>query len=315
MAIPPEILIITGPTACGKSALALSIAQKRAEQNKNTVIINADSQQVYHEIRILSARPTQEEEQCAPHRLYGFIGVKEDFSAGKWLKYTKMEIDWALSMGFLPIIVGGTGLYLKTLLNGIAQIPDIPPEVRLQAANDYDAMGKEAFSERLRAVDPAFFERLKVTDRQRLTRAYEVWLGSGKCLSWWQSQGVKPPYPSEYFTYYQMELPREELYRRCNMRFDSMMEQSALEEVRQLLLMGMSVDAPSMKSVGIKELSAYIKNEITLEQALASAKQATRNYAKRQLTWLRHQNHLETSVKAALTIDSATKAAEILTYF
>lgn len=249
----------------------------------------------------------------APHRLYGFIGVKEDFSAGKWLKYAKMEIDWALSQSFLPIIVGGTGLYLKTLLNGIAEIPDIPIEVRIQATNDYDAMGKEAFSERLCAVDPAFFERLKVVDRQRLIRAYSVWLGSGKSLSWWQSQGVKPSYPADYFTYYQMELPREELYRRCDARFDAMIGQGAIEEVQQLLLSGTPLEAPSMKSVGIKELSAYLKKEIPLEQAITSAKQATRNYAKRQLTWLRNQTVTENSVKRAIILDNDAKIADLLT--
>jgi tRNA dimethylallyltransferase len=308
----PEILIITGPTACGKSSLALSIAQKRAEQNKNSVIINADSQQVYHELQILSARPSLEEENLVPHRLYGFIPVSESFSVGKWLKFVRMEIDWALSQGFLPIIVGGTGLYIKALLEGLAEIPEIPDAVRDQASNDYDAMGKEAFSERLRAVDPAFFERLKVVDRQRLIRAYSVWLGSGKSLSWWQSKGEQPAYPPEYFTYYQMELPREELYRRCNARFDIMMEQGALEEVRELLLMGIPPDAPSMKSVGIKELSAYLKKEISIDNAIDAAKQATRNYAKRQLTWLRNQTSLKTSVKNAVIINSEAIIAEIL---
>ncbi len=310
MAITPEILVITGPTASGKSGLAFSIAQKRAEQNRNSVIINADSQQVYQELRVITARPTEAEEQAAAHKLYGFVSVTEPFSAGKWLKYARMEIDWALSQSVLPIVVGGTGLYIKSLISGIADIPEIPHEVRLQANNDYDQMGKDAFSERLRHVDPAFFERLKVYDRQRLVRAYEVWLGSGKSLSWWQAQEAKPAYSSDYFKHYQMDIPRELLYKRCDERFVQMLDHGALNEIKHLLSMNIPIDNPAMKSVGIKELGAYLRQEITLEAAIQAAQQATRNYAKRQLTWFRHQcppNH-------RIDIDNAAEIARILTH-
>ncbi|MDE3061097.1 MAG: tRNA (adenosine(37)-N6)-dimethylallyltransferase MiaA, partial [Pseudomonadota bacterium] len=143
------MLIIAGPTASGKSALALELAEK-----SGGVIINADSQQLYHELPILTARPTPEEEARAPHRLYGILPASEGCSAGKWLTLARMEIDWARSRGVTPIVVGGTGLYLKALMQGIADMPDIPPEVRAQAISDYDAMGKEAFAARLREVDP-----------------------------------------------------------------------------------------------------------------------------------------------------------------
>ena len=146
-----------------------------------------------------------------------------------------MEIDWALAQGALPIITGGTGLYLKALLQGIADIPTIDPMIRAQSAADYEQMGKEAFAARLREVDPGFFERLKVYDKQRLIRAYEVWLGSGRPLSWWQQQAAEPPYPAEHFSVYQIDIPREELYRRCDERFAAMIEQGAVEEVRNLL--------------------------------------------------------------------------------
>jgi tRNA dimethylallyltransferase len=311
MVAASEILIITGPTACGKSHLALSIAQKRAGQNKNSVIINADSQQVYREIRILSARPTPEEEAQAPHRLYGFISVRDAFSVGHWLKYARMEIDWALAQGALPIVVGGTGMYIKVLMQGIADIPDIPDAVRRQAENDYDAMGKDAFCERLKAVDPEFFTRLTAYDRQRLVRAWAVWLASGKSLSRWQQQGSKPLYPLQYFRYWQVELPREELYRRCDARFETMIGQGALAEVRALLELGVGLDAPSMKSVGIKELSACITAQEKLEDAVAAAQQATRNYAKRQLTWLRHQPPLS-GLKERLVIDNQEALAVLI---
>jgi tRNA dimethylallyltransferase len=305
------IIIICGATGSGKSSLALDIAEKR-----DGVIINADSQQLYKDIRILTARPTEAEEAQAPHRLYGLLPAHETCSAGKWLYYAKMEIDWALTQNKTPIVVGGTGFYIKALTQGIADIPDIDPAVRQQAANDYESMGKDAFAERLRAVDPQFFERLKVYDRQRLLRAYEVWLGTGKSLSWWQGQGTTPPYAADRFEIHKVELPREELYRRCDARFLKMIEQGAVEEVRNLTSPARgevtvsaagggnsSGSTPSrppatlpssgggnlLKIIGVPQILTYLQGEITLEEAIAQSQQATRNYAKRQLTWFRHQ--------------------------
>ena len=280
----PNIQIIFGPTASGKSAFALLVAQKT-----NGVIINADSQQMYRELRILSARPTVEDEAQCPHKLYGSMSAAEACSAGHWLRFARMEIDWARSQGITPIIVGGTGLYIKALMQGIAQMPDIPPEVRAQASSDYDEMGKDAFVERLRAIDPAFFERLTAYDRQRLIRAYEIWLGSGKSLSWWQGQETTPAYTPEQFTLHKMDIAREELYKRCDSRFITMMEQGSVDEVKALLALNLSTDLPAMKSVGVPELSAYLRSEISLDEAIQKAQQATRNYAKRQLTWMRNQ--------------------------
>ncbi len=210
-------------------------------------------------------------------------------SAGKWLEFVKMEIDWALSQGKTPIVCGGTGLYLKALMEGIADIPDIDDSIRAQAMSDYDQMGKDAFAARLRDVDALFFERLKVHDRQRLVRAYAVWLGTGKTLSWWQARGATPIYPKESFEITKVEIPRDELYRRCDERFVKMIEQGAIEEVKNLLVLHLSPQLPVMKSVSVPELSAYIKGEISLDEATAKAQQATRNYAKRQLTWFRNQ--------------------------
>jgi tRNA dimethylallyltransferase len=177
----------------------------------------------------------------------------------------------------------------KALLEGIAEIPEIDPSVRAQATSDFDAMGKDAFAERLKAVDPEFFTRLAVYDRQRLLRAYEVWLGTGKSLSWWQKKGSTPPYPREDITIYRVDIDRELLYQRCNQRFDVMLEQGAIEEVKQLFSLNISDTMPIMKSVGVKELRAYIMGGMPLMQATDLAKQFTRNYAKRQLTWLRNQ--------------------------
>lgn len=273
-----------GATASGKSAFALSLAEKIGG-----VIINADSQQVYSDLRILTARPTLAEESLVPHKLYGVLGANESGSAGWWLRYVQMEIDWARSLGKTPIVVGGTGLYIKTLISGIAEIPDISASIRAQASSDYEEMGKEAFSERLRVIDPVFFERLKVFDKQRLVRAYAVWLGSGKSLSWWQGRELVPPYSVDEIEVHKIELPREELYARCNHRFEKMLEQGAIEEVKQLMLQNLADNLPIMKTIGVRELASYLRGEISLEQVIKKCQIATRHYAKRQMTWFRHQ--------------------------
>ncbi|MDE3016269.1 MAG: tRNA (adenosine(37)-N6)-dimethylallyltransferase MiaA, partial [Pseudomonadota bacterium] len=224
------IIIVAGPTASGKSALALSIAEKTGG-----VIINADSQQLYRELPILTARPSPQEEARISHRLYGIVSASDGCSAGKWLTLARMEIDWARSQGKQPVVVGGTGLYLKALMQGIADIPAIPPQTRAQAVSDYEQMGREAFASRLREVDAGFFERLKAYDRQRLIRAWEVWLSTGRPLSWWQGQGAVPPYPAGAFELRKVELPRDEIYRRCDARFLKMVEQGAVEEVMAAL--------------------------------------------------------------------------------
>lgn len=273
-----------GPTASGKSSVALSLAQ-----NRGGVIINADSQQMYRNLRVLTARPSEAEEARAPHKLYGLLEADEACSAGKWLRYAKMEIDWALSQKATPIVCGGTGLYIKALMEGISEIPAIDDSVRDQASQDYEVMGKDAFSARLKEVDPGFFERLKVYDKQRLIRAYAVWLGTGKSLSWWQSQPQHAPYPAEIFELHQMDISRERLYERCDARLNIMVGNGALEEVKTLLSLQLNPDLPIMKTLGVKEFGAHLRGEMTLEAAVTATQQATRNYAKRQLTWLRNQ--------------------------
>ncbi|NBX03479.1 MAG: tRNA (adenosine(37)-N6)-dimethylallyltransferase MiaA [Alphaproteobacteria bacterium] len=288
-----KIIIITGATASGKSAIALSLAQK-----SGGVIINADSQQMYGDLRVLTARPSEADEALVPHKLYGVLNADEPCSAGKWLRMAGMEIDWALSQNITPIVCGGTGLYLKALTEGIANIPEIPPNIRDQAQNDYEFMGKIAFENRLREIDPAFFERLKVYDKQRLIRAYAVWLGSGKTLSWWQSHEVTPPYAAEKIKLYHVDISRENLYDRCNQRFGQMLEQGALQEVENLMKNPPAADSPIMKTLGLRELSAHLNGELSLAEATEKAQQNTRNYAKRQLTWIRNQFPQATSIRS-----------------
>lgn len=257
---------------------------------------------MYADLPLLSARPTPADEKAAPHKLYGVLNADEACSAGKWLRLAQMEIDWALSMGTPPIVVGGTGLYIKALMQGIAAIPPIDESVRQQVMNDYEQMGKEAFCNRLREIDPAFFERLKVYDRQRLIRAYEVWLGTGKTLSWWQGREVNPPYPPQQIALYHVDRPREELYARCNARFDAMLEEGALDEVHRFMQHELDDQLPIMKTLGLRELSAHLRGELSLDEASEKAKQATRNYAKRQLTWVRNQFPTATPIHSASDI-------------
>lgn len=284
MAHAPSIVIITGATASGKSALALSLAEKTGG-----VIINADSQQVVRELRIVTARPSEAEEARAPHKLYGFLPAAEPCSVGIWLRYAKMEIDWALTSNRLPILVGGTGMYIQALTHGLVDIPDIPPAIRAQAQSDLTAMGGDAFHDRLSAIDPASAARIRPSDPQRLIRAYEVWLGTGKSLSWWKENAHKSHYNSELFTIFNVELERKNLYARIDARVHQMLAEGAEHEVRDFLALALPDTFPAMRIIGIPELGAYIAGQIPLETAIARMQQASRNYAKRQLTWCRNQ--------------------------
>lgn len=275
-----HIHIICGPTASGKSARALGIAQAG-----RGVIINADAMQVYAELHVLTARPSAEDERQAPHMLYGVLPASEACSAARWLEMAQEAIKTTAQNGQLPVVTGGTGLYLKALMEGLSPIPDIPGEVRQQATTLYNERGAEA----LLAHDPVMAARLKPGDTQRHIRALEVIISTGKSLAYWQDIPRVLPFPDAQFNVEQITLPREELYRRCDTRFLTMLEQGAIEEVSALLAQNLSDDLPAMRAVGVPELAAFLRGSITLQEATTQAQQATRNYAKRQLTWFRNQ--------------------------
>lgn len=278
----PVVIIIAGVTASGKSARALNHAQQH-----NGVVINADSQQVYAGIPIITAQPTQEEQRCVPHRLYGHISPTQALSAGAWREHAITAIEETLAAGKLPIVTGGTGLYLKTLMQGLSPIPDVPPEYRQQATIMLEEEGREAFYAYLTTIDPAAAARLKVGDTQRLIRAVEVFLATGKPLSFWQAQ---PATPALYHFQTTVLLPdRALLYERINVRFEQMIAAGAVAEVEALLVQNIPATLPAMKAVGVPELAGYIRGEWTLEAAITKAQQASRNYAKRQYTWFRNQ--------------------------
>ncbi len=276
-----RIIIVAGPTASGKSALALALAERL-----DGVLINADAMQVYRDLRILTARPSAAEEALAPHRLYGVLDGTERCSAARWRALANDEIAAAKERGRRAIIVGGTGLYLRVLMHGIAPIPDVPPRIRQAAAALYDDIGGPVFQRRLAAVDPAA-ARLAPGDRQRLIRALEVHQATGRSLTEWQrAQPSASGSPCVVFT---LLPPRQELYQTCDTRFVTMVEQGALEEVETLAKLDLAPTLPIMKAVGVRELQGCLRGDWSEAEAIRRGQQATRRYAKRQYTWFRHQ--------------------------
>jgi tRNA dimethylallyltransferase len=277
----PPVIVIAGPTASGKSALALDLAERLGG-----CVINADSMQVYSELHMLSARPSAHDISLVPHRLYGILSGHDICSAERWARMAAAEITDAIAHGLLPIVVGGTGLYLRALMEGLSPMPDIPEPVRTQARALLAEVGNERFHALLAEKDPEVAASLKVGDSQRLARAYEVITASGKSIRHWQSVPPEKVISARFFTLV-LKPERQALYDAINRRFDVMIEYGALQEVRDLLATQAPADAPVMKALGVPELAAYLHGECSLPDAVDRAKQGTRNYAKRQMTWFR----------------------------
>ena len=250
-------------------------------------VINADSMQVYRDLHVLTARPDAADEARVPHRLFGVLPATEACSAGRWLEMATNEIDAAHEAGRLPVMVGGTGLYLKALMEGLAPVPKISEEVRREARALHARLGGDFFRAALAEMDPDAAARIPAGDTQRLVRAYEVVTGTGRPLTHWQRRSDAVPPPPGRFATIILLPPRETLYAAIDTRFDVMIEAGALDEVAALE--ALDADLPAMKALGVKELRRFLKGECGLEQASEDAKRATRNYAKRQITWLRHQ--------------------------
>lgn len=280
------VLFIAGPTASGKSASAIKIAQAL-----NGVIINADSMQVYEDLHILSARPNQQDEALVPHRLYGMVGAGEDWSVASWLEAAKEEINQCWQNNQLPILTGGTGLYFKALEEGLAEIPDIPLAVREEAEELLAAGGIDILRAQLKTLDNAAFESLHLNDRQRIRRAWEVARATGHPLSYWYARGQSAFLSEENAQLLRCALTpdRENLYQRCDQRVLLMIEEGVLDEVQCLLDKNISSDKGVMKALGVRELTAYLNGELSLDEAIVLLQRNTRRYAKRQLTWFRHQ--------------------------
>jgi tRNA dimethylallyltransferase len=280
----PDIILIAGPTASGKSALALELAQKL-----RGVIINADSMQVYRDLRIITARPTAKDEALVPHRLYGRIDAAENYSVGRWRTDAAATIESTKRYGRAAIVVGGTGLYFNGLTRGLAAVPAIPADVRDTVRARLESEGVNALHMELMERDPAAAARLMPGDRARISRALEVVLATGRSLLEWHEQGNAASLDAARAAKVFLMPDRDELMRRIDSRFDAMVAAGALDEVRALAARNLAPDLPAMKAHGVPWLIRHFGGEINLEEAVEGAKRDTRQYTKRQATWFRNQ--------------------------
>ncbi len=279
---PPSAVIVGGPTTSGKSALALALARRL-----DGVVINADSMQVYRELRVLTARPAPADEALAPHRLYGVRPAAEPANAAWWREQALTAMDEASASGKLPILCGGTGLYFLSLTRGLSDVPAVPDWAREEARAGLATSGAAALHERLARSDPDTAARLRPTDGQRVARAFEVLLGTGRGLVAWRSSGGAGPAPWR-FSAILLRPPRQALRDAAAARFDGMLRDGALEEARALLELRLDPALPAMRAHGVPELTAHLAGRLGLAEARDRAVAHTRQYIKRQDTWFRH---------------------------
>jgi tRNA dimethylallyltransferase len=277
-------VLIAGPTASGKSALALALAERLGG-----VVINADSMQVYRDLRVITARPTPEEEARVPHRLFGHVDAGENYSTGRWCRDVADVLEDAAHENRVPILVGGTGLYFKALTSGLAAVPPIPVDIRDAVRGRLASEGVAPLYNELIERDPKTAHRLMPNDRSRISRALEVVLATGRSLTDWHAHGLPPLIDGARAAKVFITCERQELVRRIEMRFGKMLNAGALEEARALAARGLDPALPAMKAHGVPWLIRHFNGEITLDEAAAGAIMDTRRYAKRQVTWFRNQ--------------------------
>ena len=277
-------ILIHGPTASGKSALSVALAKRVGGE-----VINADSMQVYRDLRVISARPAASEMAGVEHHLFGHVPASERYSTGKWLDEVKPVIAKVQRRGKVPIIIGGTGLYHLALIEGLSEIPPVPEDVRSDVTEIFKAGGVPALREKLEQVDRETAERLGEGDRQRLSRALEVWLATGKSISSFQGKKGRAILGEREWLGVALTPTRSRLYARIDRRFEGMLREGAMEEARGLASQSLPDELPAMKAHGIPWLIAYLKGEMSAEGAAENAKRDTRRYAKRQFTWIGRQ--------------------------
>ena len=277
-----KVLILFGPTASGKSNIALKISA-----NVKATIINADSMQVYKNLRILTSRPSEEDEKKVEHKLYGIMDGMQNFSVASWLELAKEEIHISWNQNTLPILVGGTGMYLKSLIEGISEIPSIPDSIKLETEETLENNGLEYLYKTL--IESNKHTLINKQDKQRVIRAFNVLKFTGKSIEEWQKVNKKILEDVDYEIYLP-PIDREKLYKASEERFDEMFKKGAVEEVRGLLEQNLGIHCSVMKAIGVREIQRYLNNEISEEECVNLSKKNTRNYIKRQLTWIRGNN-------------------------
>lgn len=279
-----QAILIAGPTASGKSALALSVAEATGG-----IVINTDSMQVYRDLRILTARPTPDEEARVTHRLYGTVDANVNFSAGAWVAQAAVMLNEARAANRLPIFTGGSGLYFKALTRGLSNVPPVPPQIRDDVRARLERNGAEALHTELSKRDPASAEKLKPRDKTRIARALEVIEATGRSLQDWHREGLPSLLPERETVAVFLAPERDDLYARIDRRFASMLAGGALEEVAALADRKLDPLLPAMKAHGVPALIRHLSGDITLAEAAQIGQADTRHYAKRQFTWFRHQ--------------------------
>ncbi|HTT49005.1 MAG TPA: tRNA (adenosine(37)-N6)-dimethylallyltransferase MiaA [Pseudolabrys sp.] len=280
----PTVILIAGPTASGKSALALAVAEKLGG-----IVVNADSMQVYRDLRIVTARPSPDEEARVPHRLYGHVDAAENYSVGRWCRDAGDVLAEAIRRDRPAVLVGGTGLYFKALTSGLAAVPPIPADIRSSVRSRLQTEGAATLHAELARLDPRTAQRLMPNDRSRISRALEVVLATDRSLTDWHREGLPPLVDADSAIKVFVTCERAELVRRIEARFAAMLKAGALEEVRALAARNLDPSLPAMKAHGVPWLIRHLNGEISLETAAAGAIMDTRRYAKRQLTWFRNQ--------------------------
>ena len=281
---PPRVILIAGPTASGKSALALALARAFGG-----VVVNADSMQVYHDLRVLTARPTPAEESEIAHLLYGHVDAAQNYSVGFWLKDFAAVLARLAAERRTAVVVGGTGMYFKAALYGLSEIPPVPEGVRAAVRARFEGKSPQEMHSALLALDPLTASGLRDSDPQRLLRALEVFEATGKPLASFQGARAAPLLDAALCPAFFVAPPREALYARIDARFDAMLEQGALEEVRALSERGLDASLPAMRAHGVPHLIAHLEGRLSLDEAARRGKLDTRHYAKRQFTFARHQ--------------------------
>ena len=277
-------ILITGPTASGKSALALELARRHAG-----VVINADSMQVYDTLRVLTARPSEEEMQDVPHHLYGHVPAGAAYSTGAWLRDVSALLPALRAAGRLPVFVGGTGLYFKALTGGLSDMPDIPEALREELRGRLLEEGPDRLHAELAEVDPAMAAGLNRQDGQRIVRALEVVKATGRSIADFQGQSGPVVIDAAQARKIVVLPERAVLHARINGRFEKMLREGAEDEVRALLALGLPAEAPVMKAIGVSQIAAMLSGDMIRDEVLEKGAAATRQYARRQMTWFRNQ--------------------------